>query len=35
MEGQIQGIRNLLEDEAHCNDMLLQTAAVTASRNPG
>lgn len=35
MEGQIQGIRNMLENDAHCNDMLIRTAAVTAARNPG
>ena len=33
MEGQIRGIRNMLENDAYCNDILIQSAAVTAAMN--
>ena len=33
MEGQIRGIRNMLENDAYCNDVLTQSAAVTAAMN--
>ncbi|MBR2861580.1 MAG: metal-sensing transcriptional repressor [Clostridia bacterium] len=31
MEGQIRGIKNMLENEAYCTDILVQTAAVKAA----
>ena len=31
MEGQIRGIRGMVEEEAYCMDILMQTAAVTAA----
>ena len=33
IEGQIRGIRNMLENDAYCNDILVQSAAVTAAMN--
>ena len=33
VEGQIRGIRNMLENDAYCNDILTQSAAVTAAIN--
>lgn len=33
MEGQIRGIRNMVENNAYCNDILIQSAAVTAAMN--
>ena len=33
IEGQIRGIRNMLENDAYCNDILTQSAAVTAAMN--
>lgn len=33
MEGQIRGIRNMLENDAYCNDILIQSTAVTAAMN--
>lgn len=33
MEGQIRGIRNMVENNAYCNDILMQSAAVTAAMN--
>ena len=33
MEGQIRGIRGMLESDAYCTDILTQTAAVTAALN--
>ena len=33
MEGQIRGIRAMVEDNAYCNDILIQSAAVTAAMN--
>ena len=33
MEGQIRGIKNMIEEDAYCNDILVQSAAVTAAMN--
>ena len=33
IEGQIRGIKNMLESDAYCNDILIQSAAVTAAMN--
>lgn len=33
IEGQVRGIRNMLEQNAYCPDILVQTAAVTAALN--
>ena len=33
MEGQIRGIRNMVENSAYCADILVQCAAVTAAMN--
>ena len=33
IEGQIRGIRNMLENDSYCNDILIQSAAVTAAMN--
>lgn len=33
MEGQIRGIRNMVENSAYCVDILTQCAAVTAAMN--
>ena len=33
IEGQIRGIRNMLEDDAYCTDILMQSAAVNAAIN--
>lgn len=33
IEGQIRGIKNMLESDAYCNDILVQSAAVTAAMN--
>lgn len=33
MEGQIRGIKNMIEEDAYCNDILIQSAAVTAAMN--
>ncbi len=33
IEGQIRGIRNMVESDAYCNDILVQSAAVTAAIN--
>lgn len=33
IEGQIRGIRNMVEREAYCPDILIQAAAVTAAIN--
>ena len=33
IEGQIRGIRGMLEREAYCTDILTQSAAVTAAMN--
>ena len=33
IEGQIRGIRTMLENDAYCNDILTQSAAATAALN--
>lgn len=33
IEGQIRGIRSMVESDAYCNDILIQSAAVTAAMN--
>ena len=33
IEGQIRGIRSMLESDAYCNDILVQSAAVSAAIN--
>ena len=33
MEGQIRGIRGMVEKDAYCPDILMQSAAVTAAMN--
>jgi DNA-binding FrmR family transcriptional regulator len=33
IEGQIRGIRSMLEKDAYCNDILTQSAAVNAAVN--
>lgn len=33
IEGQIRGIRAMVESEAYCNDILTQSAAVSAAMN--
>ena len=33
MEGQIRGIKNMVETDSYCNDILIQSAAVTAAMN--
>ena len=33
IEGQIRGIRNMIENDAYCNDILIQSAAVNAAVN--
>ena len=33
IEGQIRGIKAMLEGDAYCNDILIQSAAITAAMN--
>lgn len=33
VEGQIRGIRRMVEDNIYCNDILVQTSAATAALN--
>lgn len=33
IEGQIRGIKNMLESDSYCNDILIQSAAVNAAVN--
>ena len=33
IEGQIRGIRSMVEHDAYCNDILIQSAAVSAAIN--
>ena len=33
IEGQIRGIQKMLENDAYCNDILVQSAAVNAAMN--
>ena len=33
VEGQIRGIKKMIENDAYCNDILIQSAAVSAAVN--
>ena len=33
IEGQVRGIQSMLESDAYCNDVLIQSAAVNAAMN--
>ena len=33
IEGQIRGIKNMVETDSYCNDILVQSGAVTAAMN--
>ena len=33
IEGQVRGIRKMIEQDAYCNDILIQSAAVNAAVN--
>lgn len=33
IEGQIRGIRRMVEEDAYCNDILIQSSAVCAAMN--
>ncbi len=33
IEGQVRGIRRMLEEDAYCTDILIQSSAVTAAVN--
>lgn len=33
IEGQVRGIRNMVEQNAYCTDILVQTAAIAAALN--
>lgn len=33
IEGQIRGIKNMVETDSYCNDILIQSAAVSAAMN--
>ena len=33
IEGQVRGLQNMLENDAYCADILMQSAAVTAALN--
>lgn len=33
IEGQIRGIKNMIETDSYCNDILIQSAAVCAAMN--
>lgn len=33
IEGQIRGIRRMVEERAYCNDILIQSSAVSAAMN--
>ena len=33
IEGQIRGIKNMIETDSYCNDILIQSAAVSAAMN--
>lgn len=33
IEGQIRGIRRMVEEHAYCNDILIQSSAVSAAMN--
>ena len=31
IEGQVRGVRNMIENDAYCNDVLVQSAAIAAA----
>ena len=33
LEGQVRGVRKMIENDAYCNDVLVQTAAISAAVN--
>ena len=33
IEGQVRGLQSMLEDDAYCNDILIQSAAINAAVN--
>ncbi len=33
IEGQVRGIQAMIEDDAYCNDVLIQSAAINAAMN--
>ena len=33
LEGQVRGVRKMVEEDAYCNDILVQTAAISAAIN--
>ena len=33
IEGQVKGVRRMVEEDAYCTDILVQSAAVTAAMN--
>ena len=33
LEGQVRGVRKMVENDAYCNDVLVQTAAISAAVN--
>ena len=33
IEGQVRGVRKMIEDDAYCNDVLTQSAAIAAAVN--
>ena len=33
IEGQIRGVKSMLENDAYCNDILVQSAAISAAMN--
>ncbi len=33
LEGQVRGVKKMIESDAYCNDVLIQTAAISAAVN--
>ena len=33
LEGQVRGVRKMVENDAYCNDILVQAAAISAAMN--
>ena len=33
LEGQVRGVKRMVESDAYCNDILIQTAAISAAVN--
>lgn len=33
LEGQVRGVKRMIENDAYCNDILIQTAAISAAVN--